>query len=171
MNTLNMALGQRNNEIKLRHTANVMDKVKEAQRALGLTFEYLDLFEAMAEKMLLKKISKTDVMRTIAQVFPIKDVNPLKLNADELRRVIEAQMGRHPAPGVLKMYENSENIANLRGTAWGLWNGIAEYLDYGMNYRSRAVPAADNRATSILLGGIAAQKKEKAALILTAGLN
>ena len=167
-NTLNAALGDRTNEIKLRHTANVMDKVKEAQRALGLTYEYLDQFEIMAERMLLRKITPIEVLRTVVQVFPIKDVNPLKLSADELRRVIAAQIARHPAPGALRMVETSENIENVRNTAWGLWNGIAEYLDYGVNYRSRQVPAADNRATSILLGGMAASKKEQAAKILAA---
>jgi len=49
-----------------------------------------------------------------------------------------------------------------------VFNGIAEYLDYGMFYRSRGVSAADNRATSILLDGPAAQKKSKAAEILVA---
>lgn len=170
MNTLNMALGNRNNEIKLRHTRNAEEKVAEAQRALGLTFEYLDRFEAIGRKMLLTKIDERDVLRTMLQVFPIKDVNPLLLNADEIRKVLSNQ-ATTPAAKAMSMYERSDNLANVRGTRWGVFNGIAEYLDFGQFYRSRGVPAADNRATSILLGGPAAQKKEKAAAILSAGLN
>ena len=167
-NTLNAALGNRSNEIKLRHTTNVMEKVKEAQRALGLTFEYLDQFEAMAEKMLLRKLTKREVLTSILQVFPVKDVNPLKLMVGEMERVIGALKTNHPASGALSMYNSSPNLENVRDTAWGLYNGIAEYLDYGANYRSRTVPAADNRASSILLGGVASQRKEKAAAVLAA---
>lgn len=169
MNTLNMALGNRNNEIKLRHTANVLEKVKEAQRALGLTFEYLEKFEAIAEKMMLRKLTDEEIRWALLETFPTKDADPkahgfgpgvLKnLNDKQFRHVLEEQPSA-PLAKAFRMYEESPNLDNIRGTAWGLFNGAAEYLDYGQFYRSRGVPAADNRATSILLGGQAAQKKE-----------
>lgn len=173
-NTLSAALGSHKAEIRIRHTSGLESRVAEAQRALGLTFEYLDEFEATAEKMLLRKVSERDVLRTLLTLWPIKDVNPAKLNADELRRVVFAAhpKGRDNEPMVaakaLQMYESSPNIDNIRGTAWGLYNGIAEFLDYGVEYRSRAVTAADNRASSILLGGNAATKKQKAADLIAA---
>lgn len=173
-NTLSAALGSHKSEIRLRHTAGIEGKISEAQRALGLTFEYLDEFAATAERMLLRKVSDKDVLRTLLDLWPIKDVNPLKLNADELRRVVFAAhpQGRDNEPMVaakaLQMYESSPNIDNIRGTAWGLYNGIAEFLDHGVEYRSRAVTAADNRASSILLGGNAATKKQKAADLIAA---
>lgn len=176
-NTVNMALGAAKSEFRLRHTKGIEQKVAEAQRALGLTYQYLDNFEEIAEKMMLRKVTQLDVLRTMAIVFPIKDVNPAKLSADELRRVISAptrvkdsgaSSGESPALKALQMYERSPNIDNIRGTAWGVYNGIAEYLDYGMSYRSRGSSAADNRASSILLHGPAAQRKEKAAAVLAA---
>jgi phage/plasmid-like protein (TIGR03299 family) len=165
-NTVNMALGAAKSEFRLRHTRGIEQKIAEAQRALGLTFEYLDRFEKVAEKMMLTKIDRRDVLRTIATVFPIKDVNPMKLSADELKRVIDASGATSPALKALAMYDSSPNLENIRGTAWGVYNGIAEYLDYGMFYRSRGRSAADNRASSILLNGPAAQKKEKASAVL-----
>jgi len=167
-NTLTAALGSHLSEIKLRHTSGVEARVKEAQRTLGLTFEYLEEFEKIAARMLLTKISNQDVLRTLVQVFPIKDVNPLKLSADELRRVIVAHPDKAPAAKALAMYESSANLDNIRGTAYGLWNGIVEYIDYGTQYRKREVSAAENRASSILLGGDAASKKQKAADLLVA---
>lgn len=170
-NTVNMALGAAKSEFRLRHTSGIENKIAEAQRALGLTFEYLDRFEAIAERMLLQKVTPRQVYQTMLAVFPIKDVNPLRLSADEMRRVIAAQPATSPVEKALRMYEDSPNIDNVRGTAWGVFNGIAEYLDYGMFYRSRGVSAADNRASSILLHGPAAQKKEKAAAVLAAMSN
>jgi phage/plasmid-like protein (TIGR03299 family) len=173
-NTVNMALEGAVSEFRLRHTSGIEQRVKEAQRALGLTFEYLDKFEAIATRMLLTKVTKRDVMRTLLQVFPIKDVNPLKLDAGEMERIIrnggtgDDKAVTAPALKALQMYESSSNIDNIRGTAWGVYNGIAEYLDYGQFYRSRGVSAADNRASSILLHGPAAPKKEKAASLLAA---
>lgn len=164
-NTLSAALGRHQAEIRLRHTTNVESRVAEAQRALGLTFAYLDEFEQIAERMLLTKLDERSVLRTLAQVFPPQDVNPLKLNASELRRVISGNETT-PLAKALRMYETSENIANIRGTAYGVYNAVVEYLDYGQTYRSRAVSAADNRASSILLAGPAAQKKQKAAALL-----
>ena len=168
-NTLSAALGSHQAEIRLRHTTNVDSRVAEAQRALGLTFDYLDEFEAIAEKMLLQKVSERDVLRVMAQVFPIKDVNPLKLNASELRRILSTKENADgPTAKALRMYETSPNIANVKGTGWAVYNAVTEYIDYGMSYRSREVPAADNRARSILLGGQAAQKKQKAADLVLA---
>jgi phage/plasmid-like protein (TIGR03299 family) len=173
-NTLSAALGSHKSEIRLRHTTGIEKRVEEAQRALGLTFAYLDEFEREAERMLLRKITDRDVLRTMLALWPIKEVNPLKLNADELRRVVFAAhpKGRDAEPMVaakaLRMYESSPNLDNIRGTQWGLLNGIVEFLDYGTEYRSREVSAADNRASSILLGGNAATKKQKAADLIAA---
>lgn len=167
-NTLTAALGSHTAEIRLRHTSGFEGRVAEAQRTLGLTFQYLDEFEKLAGQMMLRKVTAQDVLRTLVQVFPMKDVNPLKLNADELRRIILAQPDKVPAAKALAMYEASPNLDNIRGTAYGLWNGIVEYIDYGTAYRSREVSAAENRATSIMLGGDAASKKQKAADILMA---
>jgi len=167
-NTVNMALKAAVSSFSLRHTSGIEDRIAEAQRALGLTYEYLDKFEAIAEKMLLTKLTPKQVLTTVAQVFPIKDVNPLKLTLDELKKAIDESGNTSPALKALATVNSSDNIANIRDTAWGVFNGIAEYLDYGMFYRSRGVSAADNRATSILLDGPAAQKKSKAAEILVA---
>ena len=167
-NTVAMALKAATSSFSLRHTSGIGDRIAEAQRALGLTFEYLDRFEAIAEKMMLTKLTKKQVLTTVAQVFPIKDVNPLKLTTAELEKAIKESGNTAPAMKALATINSSDNIANIRDNAWGVFNGIAEYLDYGMFYRSRGVSAADNRATSILLDGPAAQKKSKAAEILVA---
>lgn len=168
-NTLSAALGSHSAEIRLRHTTNLESRVGEAQRALGLTFDYLDEFEAIAEKMMLTKVRDVDILRTLAEVFPIKDVNPRKLSANELRRILanEKNVGT-PAAKALRMYETSPNLDNIRGTGWAIYNAVAEYIDYGMQYRSREVSATDNRASSILLAGPAAQKKQKAAELVVA---
>ena len=118
--------------------------------------------------MLLTKLTRKQVLDTVTRIFPIKDVNPLKLTTKELEAAIADSGATSPTLKALAMVDKSENIDNIRTTAWGVLNGITEYLDYGMFYRSRGVSAADNRATSILLDGPAAQKKSKAAEILVA---
>lgn len=166
MNTLTAALGEHVSEIRLRHTSGIDGRVAEAQRTLGLTFQYLEEFEKLAAKMLLRKVTQTEVLRTLFKVFPMKDVNPLKLSVEELQRIIVNQPDKVPAAKALALYQASPNLDNIRGTAYGLWNGIVEYIDYGTQYRSREVSAAENRASSILLGGDAASKKQLAADLL-----
>lgn len=167
-NTVNAAFGAAVSSFSLRHTSGIEDRIEEARRALGLTHAYLDQFEEIAEKMLLTKLTRKQVLNTIAQTFPIKDVNPLQLTERELALAIADSGTTSPTLKALAMVDTSENIDNIRGTAWGVFNGIAEYLDYGTFYRSRGVSALDNRASSILLDGPAAQKKSKAAEILVA---
>lgn len=164
MNTLTAALGSHSAEIRLRHTSGVTERVEEAQRTLGLTYAYLDEFEQTAARMLLTKLGDKDVLRAITTLFPIKDVNPAKLSAAELTRVLANEKNlTSQAAKVLRLYQTSDNIANVRGTGWGLYNAVAEGLDYATGYRSREDSAEGNRATAILLGGAAAKTKQKAA--------
>ena len=165
MNTMTLALREAHSEFRLRHTVNVMERVAEARAALGLTVQYLDAFESWAEKMVLSKVTPQQTLRTLLQVFPMKDVNPLKLSVEEMRRVIAAEPTT-PAAKALSFVEHSPNVANVRGTAWGVLNGVAEYLQYGQFFRKSMFSAADNRVTSIVLNGPAAQKQQKAATIL-----
>lgn len=171
-NTLNLALnGKNKGEIKLRHTTNIMDRVSEAQRALGLTFEYLDGFERMANQMMLRKLTDQEVYWAILTAFPIKDVHPLGTSVRDMAKALSDNEGS-PAAKAFRMYQTSDNIANVRDTAWGLFNGIAEYLDYGQFYRAReGSTALDSRARSILLNGAAASKKAQVGSMLAALAN
>lgn len=71
MNTLRLALGSgAKYQWNIKHTPGLEDKVVEARKALHLTFEYLDGFEAEVNALIEQKVADKEFDRIMAEVFP-----------------------------------------------------------------------------------------------------
>jgi phage/plasmid-like protein (TIGR03299 family) len=150
-NTLTMAMHAATASFRLRHIGSMDGKIMAAREALGITFRYVDALKANAEKLILKQVVD-------AQVFDImsKAVWPVDPEWTPDR------MDRSAAVKAFDLYRSADNLANIRGTAWGALNAVAEYADHEAAFAARgAGSTADVRASSILYGN-AKRAKERA---------
>lgn len=144
-NTQRMALRQARSSYTFRHTAGVKARIAEARQALGLTWRYLELFQAEAERMLEAELTRAEFHKIIEDLWPMDE--------EPSERQVLATMRREAALDDLWSSPTQENIT---GTRWGGLQVVTEYLDH-------VAPAKtdDVRATRVLTGeGVNALKQQ-----------
>lgn len=152
-NTLNEALSGAKNKFKIRHTVNMGLRIEDARTALGFANKYFGLFEEVAQKMSQTKFD-AKMLETYAKESGILP-NEEKLSGrasnilEELSALLENGKGA--------------SMAGVRGTVWGAYNAVAEYVDHKRG--------SDNEKRSIsLLYGSGSRIKQEAfdrALVLS----
>ena len=119
-NTLNLALGSVKQSFKLRHTATVEGKIQLARETLGLTFNYMDNFEKEAKALFETSVTDLEFNKIITAIYP----KPDEINKQGLT-VWSSKIDL-----INDLYFDSPTNANIKGTAWGVFNTLTERLDY-----------------------------------------
>jgi len=127
-NTLNLALGAVKQSFKLRHTQSVDGKIQVAREALGLTFQYMDLFEQEAKALFETAVTDLQFNKIITSIYP----KPEKDNKKAVKR------WENNISLINDIYTDSPTNANVKGTAWGVFNALTEKLDYFGQVRKSA---------------------------------
>jgi phage/plasmid-like protein (TIGR03299 family) len=142
-NTDNLAYGEAKKAgaiFAVRHTANLQSRILEARRVLGITFANVDAFQLEAEQLLATKLTNAEAERILARAFPIAD------------DATERERARSISGGILQVYRESDNLGNIRGTAWGVLQAASEWTDHVRPVRGSEFGADDLRAYSVLFG-------------------
>lgn len=120
-NTLGLALAGAPRSYKVKHTASLDDKLAEARAALQMTFRYDDEFERAAERLLEAKVTDDAFDRFLESLVPT--------GGKQAKALVDAQN----AQSVIRdIYESTEDIQPIRGTAWGALQAVSDYADHRM---------------------------------------
>lgn len=151
-NTLNEAISSSKQKVKFRHTKGAKMRLEDLQETLGLVHKQYDHFGEASRYMagqalmrnraqdLLKEILKTQVAP------PGMPVNRSEMTHNKVMDLFEGQ-GR------------GSTMVGSRGTAWGLYNAVTEYVDF---HRATRGKNQDDRRTASLLFGSGAALKQRA---------
>lgn len=127
-NTLQAGLLSAKSMMAFRHVGNPMARAREAQETLQMTFDYSKEIQKFGEELAAKRMTDSEFDAFLKELVVVpkeadpKDVAPLIRTREGIRQV----------------YGESENLNNIRGTAWGALNAVVEFNDHGRNYRSDA---------------------------------
>jgi isopenicillin N synthase-like dioxygenase len=118
---LNLALAGTKQSFKLRHTQSVDGKIQMAREALGMSFTYMDKFEQEAKALFEQEVTEKQFIDIVKGIYPKPEKSATK-----------AQLTKWDNKMVLisDLYNNSPTNANIKGTAWGVFNALTERLDY-----------------------------------------
>ncbi len=151
-NTLSAALGSAKNVIRTRHTPGIRKGlVEDARRALDLTFDYLDGFQAEADRMINATLTEDrfeEIMR--AEFASVSDVPHAVSRAE------------NKVDDLLSLFADSRTHEAVRGTVWAGYNALVEWADH---YQEARGPA-ENRARAAVLGSGVAFKARARKLML-----
>jgi phage/plasmid-like protein (TIGR03299 family) len=140
-NTVDAAFGKAITRFSLRHRSGMEQRIGEARRALGITFQYKDTFEAVASSMARRDMTKDEVVEALKGLFPVPE------------DIAKGREENTVFAGVLRNWETSPTLDHIRPTAWGVYNAITEYFDHIADYRGGvATSKQDARTESILFG-------------------
>ena len=110
-NTLQLAIRNASRVWRCRHTANIDEKKNEAKTSLRLALDYMEESKILAEQLAFKKIKEEDFFRAFFGGLTMNDKN-------------KTFMGNQ----IHDLYTYKDDLANFRGTAWGMYNAVADYV-------------------------------------------
>lgn len=118
-NTLNLALKTADRSWSVRHLGDMMAKLEEARNTLEMYHEYKEAIEKEAQILATTKVSDSTVDKLIEYLFPIpEDISDRKLNnIEEDRSFFRACL-------------RADDIADFRGTAWGVINAVSDFATH-----------------------------------------
>lgn len=118
-NQFNLSFKESNATYIIRHTKNVESRMAIASETLHKISEYMESFKAKAELFASQKVDATKVTKFLNYMFPEKEGMSekaiLKLEDEKAK--------------FLKAY-NAEDNQNFKGSAWGLLNGLTDYITH-----------------------------------------
>lgn len=135
-NTLKAALGRGSDEVAIMHTPSVHSQLNEAHKLLGLTNELYKELDAVFHSMALRKITNDDLLAYVNKLLPD---NP------DAERNTRKQKQRD---SIVELHETGAGAELARGTLWGAYNAVTEYVDHIAAYQK----GIDNRAEYVLFG-------------------
>lgn len=120
-NTQGAALGNLRSSWSARHTINALNVIEEARQALGMAHRFIDAFQTEADRMIQAVIDEDYARKVIGEVFDVA--------ASELTE--RAQKGRAGhVDRIMDLYNTSATLTDVRGTRYGVYNALTEYVDH-----------------------------------------
>ena len=101
-----------------RHMGNMVEKLAEAKRALGLANEYMTELKSTSEQLATEAFSKDEFIKTIDAMFPIDYVN------DSKRKINNAE---YMKDSILQCYM-APDLNNFRNTKFGALMAVTDMV-------------------------------------------
>jgi phage/plasmid-like protein (TIGR03299 family) len=129
--------------ISIRHTSNVMNHFIKAQEVLHQSCQSIGKFKEFAEVAARLNMKTSKVNEFLHNVFP----DPLEEVQSKTAEKVRTQ--------VLELIDGGRgtDISGVRGTGWGTFNAVTEYINH--HKRSRGENQQEKRFESVLFGGSA----------------
>lgn len=115
-NTLNMALSDMPNKVKIRHTKSMQSRMEDAKKTLNLTANYIESFETMATNLYEAPVSDDEFMKIIKAAYPEPDKDANKASITRWNA---------KADDLMQLW-SGETQANIAGTGWAALNALTE---------------------------------------------
>jgi phage/plasmid-like protein (TIGR03299 family) len=168
-NTLNLALNQaRGKELVVRHSQSLKGKIELAKRHLGLIGERIEKFAEEGQLLSRVLVRTEERLRSYAgQFFPDKlkpDFSDGKALLSQImnrkqqsQEVVSELLAGHYAAtertakrnaAILEQIVGNFEADPARGTAWGAFNAVSQYVDHQAKYKTE-----ENRLNSVWFGG------------------
>lgn len=156
-NTLNAALRNCSNVVKIKHTANAMDRLKEAHKLMGIVDTVSPMLEGIFNQWSKVRITDSDMREMIKKAMsPSKEVlEQVRLgDYEQLSTVFKNTCDRVFEYAVCAP---SQQLETTKGTLYGGFNAITGYYQNVCDYKTDAA-----KTNSIIYGGTAQQRGQTA---------
>ncbi|TAJ47358.1 MAG: DUF945 domain-containing protein [Chitinophagaceae bacterium] len=156
-NTLNAALKNKSNCIKIRHTANVKDRLEQAHKLMGITNTLSAELETIFNRWASVRITDPEVKKLIQLAMcPNKEVyNNLQAGKDDdlstcFKNICDNAFA-------YAMSNPTQQMETTRGTLYGAYNSVTGYFQNVRSYKND-----EAKLKSLLYGGTAQLRTQKA---------
>jgi phage/plasmid-like protein (TIGR03299 family) len=156
-NTLNAALRNCSNSIKIRHTQNAKERLEEAHKVMGITNVLSDQMETIFNQWSRIQISDPEVKKLIQlAMVPNKEVlqNIISGKEDELSACFKNMT---EAAFEYAMTNETQQLETTKGSLFGAYNAVTGYFQNVRNYKN-----GEAKLKSVLFNGTGQIRTQKA---------
>lgn len=132
-NTMFVALSEKGQQIKIRHSRNSLDKIGDVREALALIHSAEDDFSKQVAELCKLKISDHQFEELIDKIAPL----PKPGESKTTRAITLAENKRDE---LWRLWRNDERVNPWRGTAQGALQALNTYQHHSMNVRGMSRP-------------------------------
>lgn len=156
-NTLNAALNNCSNTIKIKHTSNAQARLKEVPKIMGMVNTLSPLMEQAFNQWSKIRMTDKEVQKLIQiALAPNKETidNIRDGKADENSATYKNQVYAAFGYG---MMADTQQLETTKGTLFGAYNAVTGYFQNVRNYKDK-----DDKINSLLCGGTGQKKGQSA---------
>jgi phage/plasmid-like protein (TIGR03299 family) len=156
-NTLNAALKNCSNSVKIRHTANAKERLEEAHKVLGISNQLSQQLDSIFNRWAKVRITDKDVQKLIQMAMvPNKEVlqNIQNGETDELSTCFKNMCD---AVYEYNCTSHTQQTDTTKGTVFGAYNAVTGYFQNVRSYKDD-----EAKMKSLLYGGTAQLRTQKA---------
>lgn len=162
-NTLNAALHNKSNTIRIRHTANAKQRLEEAHKVMGMSNTRAVQLEKVLNRWTKVVITDREVKKLIqAAMVPNKEVLK-QLQSGQQEELSTRFVNMCNDAYEYAISNDTQLLDTTKGTLFGAYNAVTGYFQNVRSYKSR-----EAKLESLLLGGTA-QLRSQAAFNLCTG--
>lgn len=126
---------------KIRHTRNAQQRVQEVRETLGMTFKYMDAFEAEANRMIEQSYTDAQFAALVETILP---------DVDEDSSARALTWHGNAEETLTRLFVESPTNTAIRGTRWAAYQAVTEWTDHF--YPVRGENTDEKRALRTLEG-------------------
>ena len=156
-NTLNAALNNMSNVIRIRHTSGAKQRLDNAHKVMGLADRFSTQLEGVFNQWAKVRVTDTEVKKLIQLALcPNREtLDLLKKGADNevstlFKNTVEDAFA-------YAMISDTQQMATTKGTLFGMYNAVTGYYQNVKKYRDD-----EAKLQSIVMGGTAQTRAQKA---------
>lgn len=143
-NTLNMALGNCVNQVRIQHRNGMQDKIKQAAELMGLVNVYQKEVEEVFNAMVRKPMIDRDLKDVILRTFATKEHLDTLAKGEDLPKRFQSILDNCYQ---YAMESPTQQMGTTKGTVFGGYNAITGYLQNVKEFKS-----AEAQLVSVLEG-------------------
>ena len=132
-NTLSVALSERGQTVKIRHSRNSLTKIADVREALAIVHGIADDFTAQVAELCSVKITEAQFEQMIDKIAPMPKPGEAKTT-----RALTLAEGKRDE--LFRLWSKDERVAPWRGTAFGAWQTLNTFGHHSMNVRGMSRP-------------------------------
>lgn len=145
-NTLNIALAGNDQIAKIRHCSTMGEKIDYVRETIGIVSAQFSMFEELSNVM-----AKTQINNDGLKNY-LYDANVIPKQKEGEKQSTRAYNIMEEVSGLFEKGRGSD-MKSAKGTVWGAFNAVAEYVDYVRSSKN------DARTKSLLIGSGASMKQ------------
>ena len=156
-NTLNAALRNHSNSIKIRHTANAKERLTIAHTVMGISNQISSQLEEVFNHWSKVKITDVEIKKLIQlALVPNKEtLHNLNAGRQEDNSAYFEKMCNHAFE--YAMSNETQDLETTKGTLFGAYNAVTGYFQNVRTYKN-----SESKLKSLMLGGLAQMRTQKA---------
>jgi phage/plasmid-like protein (TIGR03299 family) len=145
-NSFRRARGNFKSIHKIRHTESAQGKLQIAREELKLSFAFADELDAELQQMVDAPMTEAKFVTQLRKIWPVVKTE------DASKRAATIQQERETA--ILRLFADSPTAQTIKGTRWGAYNAVTEYVDYFQPVPSTAKDPQLVRANRVVRAAI-----------------